>query len=107
MPNFSDFIIKGDYDSEIKDIKNKDFTTSDYNKFTNKILDAKITAKNVFNKSVLNEEVKTKEEIKKSATKAELKVEQDKIVTLQTYDLSFFIGKSYFVDDGARFYFIL
>ena len=31
-----------DYDSKISDIEGKYFTTSDYNKFTNDILDAKI-----------------------------------------------------------------
>ena len=40
-------------------------------------------------------------------TKAELKTEQDKIVKLQTYDLSFFIGQSYFFNDGAQLYLIL
>ena len=34
----------------------------------------------------------------KIATKAELKVEQDKIVTLQTYDSSLFTGPSYFIN---------
>ena len=66
-------------------IKDKYFTTFDYNKFTTNILDAKITAKKLVNQSGLNEKIKTleaKEEIKKIATKAELKAEQDKIVKL-------------------------
>ena len=33
--------------------------------------------------------------------KAELKTEQDKILKLQTYDLSLFIGQSYFNNNGA------
>ena len=33
-------------------------------------------------------------------TKAELKAEQDKIVKLQTHDLSCFLGKNIFGDDG-------
>ena len=43
--------------------------------------------------------------IKSLATKAELKAEKNKILKLQTYDLSLFIGQSYFVNDGARNYF--
>ena len=43
----------------------------------------------------------------KLATKAELKAEQDKRVKLQTYDLSLFIGQSYFVSDGAQLHLIL
>ena len=107
IPNVSDLVKKVDYDSEIKDIKNKYFTTSDYNKFTSTILDEKITAKNLVNEFGLNEKIKiliTKEEIKKLATKAELKAEQDKLIKLQTYHLSFFIGQSYLVNDGAQLY---
>ena len=59
----------------------------------------------------LNEKVKTlatkEEKEKKLATKAELKVEQDKIVTRQIYDLSLFTGQSYFNNDGAQIYLIL
>ena len=87
----------------------KVFTTSDYYKFTNDILDAKITAKKLINESVLNELIKTlasKKEIKTLARKAELKAEQDKIVKLQTYYLSLFIGQSYFFNDGAQLYLI-
>ena len=40
-----DLVKKADYDVEIKNIKNKYFTTSDYKKFTNNILDANITTK--------------------------------------------------------------
>ena len=57
----------------MKDIENKYFTTSDYNKFTNIIFDAKITQKKLVSESSLNEEIKTlasKEEIKRLVTKA-------------------------------------
>ena len=97
-PNVSDLVEKADYDVEInlflqhnllfyllKDIKNKYFTISDYNKFTKNILDAKITVKKLVNESGLNGKIKTlatKEDIKKSATKAKLKAEQDKVVKL-------------------------
>ena len=106
IPNVSDIVRRGDYDAEIKDIKNKCFTTSDYNKFTNNILDEKITRKKFVNESVLNEKKKKKrEEIKKKmATEADLKAEQDKIVKFPTYGLSLFIGQSYFVSDVAQLY---
>ena len=58
----------------------------------------------------MNEKIKTlvtEEEIKTPATKAELKAEPDKIVKFQTYDLSLFIGQSYYINDGAQFYLIL
>ena len=58
----------------------------------------------------MNEKIKTlatKEEIQKLAAKAELKAEQDKIVKLQTFDLSLFIGQNCFVNDRAKLYLIL
>ena len=44
IPDVSDLVKKADYDKNIRNGK-KYFTTSDYNKFTNKILDSKITEK--------------------------------------------------------------
>ena len=59
----------------------------------------------------MNENIKalaTKEEIKTLATKAELKAEQDKIVscTIETLDVSYFLGKFFFVDDGVQDMFV-
>ena len=41
------------------------------------------------------------------ATKAELKSQQDKIVKLQIYDLSYFLGKIFFGDDGSQKYLVI
>ena len=82
----------------------KYFTTSDYNKFMSNVLDAKITQEKLVNESDLR--LTTKEEIKALATNTELKAEQDKIVKLQTYDLSLFIVQSYFQNNGAQLYLI-
>ena len=43
IPNVSNLFKKADYVAKISDIENEYFTTSDYNKFTNNILDARIT----------------------------------------------------------------
>ena len=40
--------------------------------------------------------------MEKLATKAELKVEQDKIVKRQTHDSIFFVSQSYFINDGSQ-----
>ena len=83
ISSVSDLVKKADYHAEIKDIENKYFTTSDFNEFTNNVLDAKITAKQIVNESGLNGKIKAlaiKVEIKKSQQK------QDKTVKLQTYD---------------------
>ena len=89
-------------------IKCKYFTTSDSSKLKNDILDAKIIPKKLVNESGLNEKIKTlatKEEIKTLATKAELKTEKDKIVKLETHDLSYFLGKTFFGDDASSVFF--
>ena len=78
-----------------KYIKSKQFTTSDYNKFTNNILDTKQHHKSC-HKSGWNGNIKaltTEEEIKK-ATNTELKAEQGNIEKVKTYDLSIFIGET-------------
>ena len=58
--------------------------------------------------NLLNEKIKTgtKEEIKTLATKTELKGKQDKIVNLQTHNLSIFIGQNYFNNDGSQKYLV-
>ena len=48
----------------------------------------------------------TKEEIKKLATKTELNAEQDKIIKIQTFDLSCFRGKSHFECDDIQNYIV-
>ena len=104
--NVSDLVKKTDYNAKISETKKyihfTTFTTSDYNKYTSNALDANIKQEKFVDGSDLNE--KLKEEIKHLPTSAELKVEQHKIVKLQTFDLSFFIGQSYFTNDGSQNY---
>ena len=45
ISNVNDPVKKTDYEAKIKDIEGKYFTTTDYNKFTNDILDSKIKNK--------------------------------------------------------------
>ena len=70
------------------------------------LLDAKIRNKKLVNESDisgflndndLNEKIKT-------ARKVELKAVQNKILKLQAYDLSLFVGQSFFFNDGAQNY---
>ena len=42
IPNVSDLVEKKDHDAKVSYIDGKYFTTSNYNKFTNGIFDAKI-----------------------------------------------------------------
>ena len=90
---------KTDDDARISDIERKYFTTSDYNKFTREIIGAKIKEQGLVDKSNISNLVKNSNlntKLAKLATKAELKVEQNKIVKVQTHDLNYFFGKYFF-----------
>ena len=50
IPGVSGLVRKTDYNTKISDIKAKYFTISDYNKFTEEILDAKMKEKGLVDK---------------------------------------------------------
>ena len=63
------------------------------------ILDEKIKEKELIDKSNISNLIKNSDfnrKLKTLATKAELKVEQEKIVKMQTYDWSYLLGKKIF-----------
>ena len=94
----SSLVKKTDYDAKILEIEVKYFTTSDYNKFTSDILDAKVKQKELVNKSNISNLVKNPDlnaKLATLATKAELKAEQDKIVKLETIDSNYFHRKCF------------
>ena len=96
ISNVSDLVKKTDYDTKISEIEEKYFISADYIKFTSDILDAKIKQKELVDKPGLNTKLTT------IATKAELKAEQDKTIKLQTYDLSYFLGRNSFGDNSFQ-----
>ena len=105
IPVVGDLVKKTDYGGKILEVEGKYITISDQNKFTSDILHAKIKQKELVNKSHISNLVKNSDlntNLSTLATKAELKAEQDKIVKLQTHDLSYFLGKNFFGDDGSQ-----
>ena len=54
---------------------------------------------------VYNSDLNTK--LTTSSAKGELKTKKDTIMNHQTFDSSYFHGKSYFEDDGTQNYFVL
>ena len=108
ISDITELLKKADYHAKIKDIELKYFTTADYNKFYKWNTWYKDKSK----KLVLwtwyllsREESWIKHRTLKLATKVEWKAEQDKIVKLQTHDLSFLLGKRIFGDDGLHIIF--
>ena len=89
IPNVNDQNKKADYNAKLSETK-KNILLLLNNKFTNNILDAKITEKKLANESGSDDNMKTpatKGEVNTLVIKAELKVDQDKIVKLETHDL--------------------
>ena len=89
IPNVNDQNKKADYNAKLSETK-KNILLLLNNKFTNNILDAKITEKKLANESGSDDNMKTpatKGEVNTLVIKAELKAGQDKIVKLETHDL--------------------
>ena len=86
--NVNDQNKKADYNAKLSETK-KNILLLLNNKFTNNILDAKITEKKLANESGSDDNMKTpatKGEVNTLVIKAELKADQDKIVKLETHE---------------------
>ena len=84
----------------------KYITTLGFNKLTADSF-GEIKKKNLASKNDIVDFVKNKDfdrEKKRLATKVKLKTEQDKTFKLQTFDLSYFCGKSHFENDETQNY---
>ena len=93
IPDVSNLVKKTDYDTKMSDIASKYITTVIYDKFTKGIVDNSIESKSFADKSAISGFINNAELDKKVATlarKAELKVEQDKISQLYTFDFKLF-----------------
>ena len=99
IPKFNNNLFKTDYDAKISDNENKNFTTSDYNKFSSEILGAMIKKIGKELDNDLDKKIAT------LARKAELKAEQNKLPQENYKNIiisSFFIGESYFRSDESQ-----
>ena len=95
IPNISTLVKETDLMQKYQALRKKDFSSSDCNKFTNEIHDAKIKDKIFVNKSDISEfknNCYLDKKIETFVAKRELKAEQDKLVKPQTYVSSLFIS---------------
>ena len=83
MPDFTTLIKKNDYDAKIAEFESKYVSNTG---FDSKLAQANIITKRNFDAKIIEFENNTKK--------------------LQTFDLSYFKGKSYFEEDGAQNYLI-
>ena len=97
FPYVNGLVKKTDSNPKMSEIEKKCFTTSDYDKFMSKTLDAKIRERRLLNKFNISNLVKNPElNIKHAAvaTKEELKADHNKIVIWRAFGSSYFLGKS-------------
>ena len=105
MPNVSYLVKKNRLWCKNKTFEGKYFTTSNYDKFTNVILDAKTENERLVNKCDIFEFINGSDlddKIVTLGTKADLKAEQERIAKIQAFDSNYFWGKSHFEDDGTQ-----
>ena len=109
IPDVTGLVTKTDYDTKISGIQKKYFTAADHNRFESEILDVKTKQEELVSKSDISNLVKSSYQnikLRPLATKSDLNAEQDKIVKLQTHDLTFFLAKKVFGDDGLQNMFV-
>ena len=95
-------IKRTEYDAKLSEIEAKYSTTSNYNIFTNEILDIKVKGKGLIYKSDISSFIDNSDLDKiilTLVTKEELKENPYKMVQLQAFDSSFYCSKSHFEDD--------
>ena len=85
------------YNARMSEIEKKYFTNSSFHKFTSDIFELvnKSNISNFAKLSALNTKIAT------LATKAELKSKQNEIVKLETHDLSYFLDKTFVVNNSS------
>ena len=83
IPLVSSLVKKKDYDTKLSDIERRYFTTSEYKKFTHDMRDEKIKENRLVNETAIAgflNSVDLNRKVGTLATKAESKLEEDKIV---------------------------
>ena len=109
----SDLVKKPEYDTKIGKIEKKILdhnhdkyvTTPKFNKLMLDNLAARLNQANLASENDISEFINSSDldkKIETLASKAELKVEKDKIEKLETYDSSIFISQSYFFNERSQ-----
>ena len=111
IPNVSDLGKKAYYDSKISGIEknvtdhdhDKYITTSEFNKRTTENFKARLAQANLVTKTDFDAKL-TSVDRKINSTKTKHLLVENSLKKLNTFDLSYLIGKSYFNNDGAQLF---
>ena len=97
--NVTDLDKGRNYDAKLSEIESQCFTTSDYNKFTNEIIDNKIKERKLVKKSDISRFIDSTNLDKKIATlttEPEFKAEKDKITKITSVRFKLFFKQRQF-----------
>ena len=111
IPDVSSLVKKTDYNTKITEIENKlnnhnhdkFITTPEFNTLAADVFNARLKRANVVTKTDFDNSVSSLNS-KIAANKTKNESVENEIKKLKTLDLSYFIGKSYFEEDGTQLF---
>ena len=101
---------KTDYDTKVTKIENKHnhdkyIDTPEFNKLAADVFNARLAQANLVTKTDFDDKLSNLNR-KITKNKADHLLVQNKLNKLKTFDLSYFIGKSHFDEDGTQNYLV-
>ena len=113
IPDVSNLVNKTDYNTKVTEIENKlnnhnhdkYIDTSEFNKLAGDVFNARSAQGNLVTKTDFDDKLSNLNR-KITKNKADHLLVQNKLNKLKTFDLSYFIGKSHFDEDGTQNYLV-
>ena len=109
IPSVSNLVNKTDYNTKVTEIENKltsrnhdrYIDTQEFNKLATDVFNARIAQANLITKTEFDSRLSSLNR-KTAANKLKHLLVENKLNKLKTFDLSYFIGKSHFEEDGVQ-----
>ena len=113
IPNVSSLVKKTDYDTKVTEIENKLNNhnhdkyndTQEFNKIAANVFNARIAQANLVTKTDFDDKLSHRNR-KITSNKTKHVLVGNELKKLKTFDLSYFIGKSHFEEDGTQYYLV-
>ena len=113
IPSVSSLVKKTDYDTKISELEkkltdhnhDKYITTPEFNTLAADVFNARLAQANLITKTDFDAKLSSLNR-KITKNKSKYLLVQNELKKLKTFDLSYFIGKSHFDEDGAQNYLV-
>ena len=113
IPDVINLVKKADYNTKVKEIENKlnnpdhdkYIDTQEFNKLAADVFNARLTQANLVTKTDFDTKLSSFNR-KVTQNKTKHLLVENKLNKLKTFDLSYFIGKSHFEEDGTQNYLV-